>query len=132
MAALLCTATLLGANPEITITNLRTDQGKVLWMLRDANGKSQMGIEQPVAGKATIAPEAIDADSATLYAFLDENGNYTLDRKADGMPAEGCCTHTIRREELGDSIRVELRYEFGRNARKGAPEQVPAGEPAAK
>lgn len=132
MAALLCTATVLGANPGITIANLRTDRGKVLWMLREANGKSQMGIEQPAAGKATIVPEAISADSATLYAFLDENGNYTLDRNADGMPAEGCCTRTIRREELGDSIRVELRYEFGRNARKEAPEQVPAGEPAAK
>ena len=105
MAALLCTATVLGANPGITIANLRTDRGKVLWMLREANGKSQMGIEQPAAGKATIVPEAISADSATLYAFL---------------------------EELGDSVRVELRYEFGRKNPKETPEQVPAGEPATK
>ena len=123
MAALLCTATVLGANPGITIANPRTDRGKVLWMLREANGKSQMGIEQPAAGKATIVPEAIDADSATLYAFLDENGNYTLDRNADGMPAEGCCTRTIRRGELAEGVRLELRYEFGRKTRQEAPQQ---------
>ena len=39
------------------------------------------------------------------------------------MPAEGCCTRTIRREELGDSVRVELRYEFGRKTRQEAPQQ---------
>lgn len=132
MAALLCTATALGATPGITITNLRTDRGKVFWMLRESNGKNQMGIELPSAGKATIVPEAISTEAATLYVFLDENGNYMLDRNEDGTPAEGCCTRTIRREELADSVRVELCYEFGRKPHNDAPQQEAAGEPAAK
>lgn len=123
MAALLSAATVLGANPGITITNLRSDRGRLLWMLAEANGQSHQGMENPSSGAATIAIAGISSDSATLYAYHDENGNYALDRREDGMPAEGCCTYTIRRGELAEDVRLELRYEFGRKTRQEAPQQ---------
>ena len=56
-----------------------------------------------------------------LYLFHDENGNYRLDRRDDGKPAEGCCTRAIVLSAEKNEIRVRLRYEF--------PEE-PAGEAA--
>ena len=92
---------------KITITGLRSDKGRILWMIKD--GKTQQhGMVEPANGESVIEIGGICSDSVTLYAFHDENGNYRL-----GRPAEGCCSPAIRREELTRGARIELRYDFG-------------------
>ena len=44
---------------------------------------------EPANGESVIEIGGICSDSVTLYAFHDENGNYRLDRRDDGRPAEG-------------------------------------------
>lgn len=97
---------------KITITRLRSDKGRILWMIQD--GKTQQhGMTEPANGESVIEIGGIRSDSVVVYAFHDENGNFRLDRRDDGRPAEGCCSPTIRREELARGTRIELRYDFG-------------------
>ena len=71
---------------KITITGLRSDKGRILWMIQD--GKTQQhGMVEPANGESVIEIGGICSDSVTLYAFHDENGNYRLDRRDDGRPA---------------------------------------------
>lgn len=106
---------------KITIAGLRSDKGRILWMFQD--GKAQQhGMTEPANGEAVIEIGGIRSDSIRLYAFHDENGNYRLDRRNDGRPAEGCCSPTIHREELARGARIELRYDFGPES--AAPEST--------
>lgn len=68
-------------------------------MIQDGTTQ-QHGMTEPANGNAVIEIGGIRSDSVTLYAYHDENSNYRLDRRDDGRPAEGCCSPTIRREEL--------------------------------
>lgn len=106
---------------KITITGLRSDKGRILWMIQD--GKTQQhGMTEPANGESVIEIGGIRSDSVVVYAFHDENGNFRLDRRDDGRPAEGCCSPTIRREELARGTRIELRYDFGPES--AAPESA--------
>lgn len=97
---------------KITISGLRSDKGRILWMIQDGTTQ-QHGMTEPANGNAVIEIGGIRSDSVTLYAYHDENSNYRLDRRDDGRPAEGCCSPTIRREELSRSCSIALRYDFG-------------------
>jgi uncharacterized protein (DUF2141 family) len=46
---------------------------------------------------------------ATLYAFLDNNGNNTLDKNPGGIPAEGCAFGPIEKDADGTAI-IKLTY----------------------
>lgn len=97
---------------KITISGLRSDKGRILWMIQDGTTQ-QHGMTEPANGNAVIEISGIRSDSVTLYAYNDENSNYRLDRHDDGRPAEGCCSPTIRREELSCGCSIALRYDFG-------------------
>lgn len=97
---------------KITISGLRSDKGRILWMIQDGTTQ-QHGMTEPANGNAVIEIGGIRSDSVTLYAYHDENSNYRLDRRDDGRPAEGCCSPTIRREELSRGYSIALRYDFG-------------------
>lgn len=97
---------------KITISGLRSDKGRILWMIQDGTTQ-QHGMTEPANGNAVIEIGGIRSDSVTLYAYHDENSNYRLDRRDDGRPAEGCCSPTIRREELSRGCSIVLRYDFG-------------------
>lgn len=81
-------------------------------MIQDGTTQ-QHGMTEPANGNAVIEIGGIRSDSVTLYAYHDENSNYRLDRRDDGRPAEGCCSPTIRREELSRGYSIALRYDFG-------------------
>ena len=103
----------MAAEPlKITISGLRSDKGRILWMIQDGTTQ-QHGMTEPANGNAVIEIGGIRSDSVTLYAYHDENSNYRLDRRDDGRPAEGCCSPTIRREELSRGYSIALRYDFG-------------------
>ena len=97
---------------KITITGLHSDKGRILWMIQDGTTQ-QHGMAEPANGEAVIEIGGIRSDPVTLYAYHDENNNYRLDRRDDGRPAEGCCSPTIRREELAHGCSIALRYDFG-------------------
>ena len=119
-AALLLCATASTRNLKITVSDLRSDKGRILWYIH-GDARPRQGMEKPKSGSVAFSAEDFTADSVTLYLFHDENGNYRLDRRDDGKPAEGCCTRAIVLSAEKNEIRVRLRYEF--------PEE-PAGEAA--
>ena len=119
-AALLLCATASARNLKITVSDLRSDKGRILWYIH-GDARPRQGMEKPESGSVAVSAEDFTADSVTLYLFHDENGNYRLDRRDDGKPAEGCCTRAIVLSAEKNEIRVRLRYEF--------PEE-PAGEAA--
>ena len=109
-AALLLCATASARNLKITVSDLRSDKGRILWYIH-GDARPRQGMEKPESGSVAFSAEDFTADSVTLYLFHDENGN----------PAEGCCTRAIVLSAEKNEIRVRLRYEF--------PEE-PAGEAA--
>lgn len=98
---------------KITVTGLRSDNGRILWSLRDTNAQVWVGMAQPQKGVAAFEIAKIRTDSAVLDLFHDENNNYRLDLLKNGKPAEGVISCTIRRKELGDDLRLQLSYEPG-------------------
>ena len=64
---------------KITISGLRSDKGRILWMIQDGTTQ-QHGMTEPANGNAVIEIGGIRSDSVTLYAYHDENSNYRLDR----------------------------------------------------
>ena len=93
-AALLLCATASARNLKITVSDLRSDKGRILWYIH-GDARPRQGMEKPESGSVAFSAEDFTADSVTLYLFHDENGNYRLDRRDDGKPAEGCCTLSL-------------------------------------
>lgn len=59
---------------KITISGLRSDKGRILWMIQDGTTQ-QHGMTEPANGNAVIEIGGIRSDSVTLYAYHDENSN---------------------------------------------------------
>lgn len=56
---------------KITISGLRSDKGRILWMIQDGTTQ-QHGMTEPANGNAVIEIGGIRSDSVTLYAYHDE------------------------------------------------------------
>ena len=101
-AALLLCATASARNLKITVSDLRSDKGRILWYIH-GDARPRQGMEKPESGSVAFSAEDFTADSVTLYLFHDEN----------------------------NEVRVRLRYEFpeepaGEAAETPARAKIPA------
>lgn len=118
---IICIAALLGTfaptAPARTLTlrfeGLRSDRGKLLVALTDGCRRhfEQLTIS---GGRAELTLRDIAADSLTLNAFHDENGNWRLDLDDEGLPAEGAVRTRVRPGDDDTDEVVTLRYDFAR------------------
>lgn len=100
----------------VKITGIRQSEGVVMIALGDHTKPNPEGW---IAGMVS-ASHAKDGSvvctlkgkidrGATLYAFLDTNGNRSLDRDEHGTPSEGCAFGPVVLDQDGVAS-LELRY----------------------
>lgn len=125
-AALLLCATASARNLKITVSDLRSDKGRILWYIH-GDARPRQGMEKPESGSVAFSAEDFTADSVTLYLFHDENGNYRLDRRDDGKPAEGAApapsSSPPKRTKSGSGCATNFRKNRRERPRKHRPVQ---------
>ncbi len=99
---------------KVKVTGIRENTGTVMVALGDYTDMANMIGEMVPASDAkegtaecTLTGE-IDL-GATLYAFLDTNGNRNLDLNEKGIPSEGCAYGSVVLDENGTAT-IELKY----------------------
>lgn len=97
---------------KITISGLRSDKGRILWMIQDGTTQ-QHGMTEPANGNAVIEIGGIRSDSVTTLRLSRRKQQLPARPPRRRPPAEGCCSPTIRREELSRGCSIALRYDFG-------------------
>ncbi len=101
-------------NLNVRIIGIREDKGNVMVALGDYTDLTKMVGTIVSAGDARngtaecILTGKIDL-SATLYAFIDTNGNFNLDLNERGIPTEGCAFGPVTLDENGMAT-IELKY----------------------
>ena len=110
LALLTTVSTAAAQSLEITIPNVRSDKGSILVMT------VVTGAEKPVYGKAdakqgmvVVLLEGIDADTAEVSLFHDENGNFQMDM-GDRGPTEGYATRKCKLQEEKTGVKMNLFY----------------------
>lgn len=95
---------------EITVSDVRNDKGTILVMAKVA------GREQPVygmaaakAGKVAVTLEGIDADTAEVSLFHDEDGDYKM-KMGERGPVEGYATRKCKLPEERNTATLKLYY----------------------
>lgn len=95
---------------EITVSDVRNDKGTILVMAKVA------GREQPVygmaaakAGKVAVTLEGIDADTAEVSLFHDEDGDYKM-KMGERGPVEGYATKKCKLPEERNTAALKLYY----------------------
>lgn len=111
LATLLTATTISAKDLKIKIDNLRSDKGRIL-LTAAGDAQPRYAVARPSDRTASFTFTGITADSLTLSIIHDENGNYRLDKEADGKPAEGCIRTVVSLPAEKNEATVELRYDF--------------------
>lgn len=95
---------------EVTVSDIRSDKGSILVMAKTA------GQEQPVygmaaakTGKVAVTLEGIDAETAEVSLFHDEDGDYKM-KMGERGPAEGYATQKCRLAAERNTVTMKLCY----------------------
>ena len=95
---------------EVTVSDIRSDKGSILVMAKAA------GQEQPVygmaaakTGKIAVTLEGIDAETAEVSLFHDEDGDYKM-KMGERGPAEGYATKKCRLAAERKTVTMKLCY----------------------
>lgn len=95
---------------EVTVSDIRSDKGSILVMAKAA------GQEQPVygmaaakTGKVAVTLEGIDAETAEVSLFHDEDGDYKM-KMGERGPAEGYATQKCRLAAERNTVTMKLCY----------------------
>ena len=107
-AALLLCATASARNLKITVSDLRSDKGRILWYIH-GDARPRQGMEKPESGSVAFSAEDFTADSVTLYLFHDENGNYRMDT-SDRGPTEGNAAKKCKLDGERTAVKMNLFY----------------------
>jgi uncharacterized protein (DUF2141 family) len=96
---------------RVRITAVKGGKGTLLVALGDYTDPAEMAYAMvPVIGETVECTLRGKIDrAAKLHAFHDANGNYTLDKDAAGIPAEGCASGPLSIAEDGAAT-VTLKY----------------------
>lgn len=114
ISMLLMLFSILGTQPllaQITrsvsfqIMNIPTKQGKIL--LATENSK-YYGMIDATDSIVKIKLNDIPYGKYKVYVYHDANGNYQLDKSADGTPIEYCATHEINVTADNQTFNIEL------------------------
>lgn len=109
-AALLASAAATAKTLEISISNVRNDQGSILVMA------SVAGQDQPVYAKApakkglvTVTLAGLAADAAEVSLFHDEDGDYRM-KQGDRGPVEGYAARKCKLPSEENKVSMKLYY----------------------
>lgn len=102
----------VAAAKELTVTvrNVRGADGSILTMLR-IPGQQPLYAKTPAGtGTATVRFEGFEGDEAGVWIIHDENGNYQMDMRENGGPAEGYATRDCRLPDERNTVEIDLTY----------------------
>lgn len=109
-ALILTTVSAAARNLEITVVDIRSDRGSILVMA------TVKGVEKPFYGMAaanvgsvTVTLEGIDAETAEVSLFHDENGNFKMDM-GDRGPVEGYATRKCKLPGEQNTVTLKIYY----------------------
>lgn len=109
-AVILTTVSAAARNLEITVADIRSDRGSILVMA------TVKGVEKPFygmaaakAGSVSVTLEGIDAETAEVSLFHDENGNFKMDM-GDRSPVEGYATHKCKLSGEQNTVTLKIYY----------------------
>lgn len=115
LAALAFGAAATAKTLEITVEDIRSDKGSILVMARIA------GQEKPLYGKAdarkgsvTVTLTDLDADSAEVSLFHDEDGDYQM-KMGDRGPVEGYAAKKCKLPADTNAAKMRLYYPTAEN-----------------
>ena len=115
LAALALGAASMAKTLEIKVEEIRSDQGSILVMARIA------GQEQPVYGKAdarkgsvTVTLTGLEADTAEVSLFHDEDGDYQM-KMGDRGPVEGYTAKKCKLPAATNAAKMRLYYPTAEN-----------------
>ncbi len=95
----------------VRIDGIRSAEGQILIALLTPEGEWLQSQTKAAAVEGVeFLFTALPAGEAEILAFHDENGNYALDRRDDGEPAEGCAAKNCLLPSETGTERVELWY----------------------
>lgn len=95
---------------EVTVSDIRSDKGSILVMAKAA-GKEQpvYGMAAAKTGKVAVTLEGIDAETAEVSLFHDEDGDYKM-KMGERGPAEGYATQKCRLAAERNTVTMKLCY----------------------
>lgn len=115
IAALALSTAVTAKTLEITVEEIRSDKGSILVMARIT------GQEKPVYGKADaktgsviVTLSGLEADTAEVSLFHDEDGDYQL-KMGDRGPVEGYATGKCKLPEEKNAVKLRLYYPTAEN-----------------
>lgn len=89
----------------LKITNVPTNQGKVLLTTADGKYYAMIGVKDFTT---EVKLDSIPDGAYTIYAFHDSNGNYMLDKDEDNIPVEYCAIQQIEITDKSEVYQIEL------------------------
>ena len=100
------------ADVVINVSGIRADGGRVMASAGDMQDREHMAYAMAdPAGKSElqIVLSGVAEGACDVYVFQDMNGNMTLDRNADGMPAEPCfMKQKVKVTAAGATVKARL------------------------
>ena len=114
----------VAAAKELTVTvrNVRSTDGSILTMLR-IPGQQPLYAKTPAgADTVTVHFEGIEGDEAGVWIIHDENGNYQMDMRENGGPAEGYATRDCLLPDERNTVEIDLTYPESEQRRWGCHE----------
>lgn len=95
---------------EVTVSDIRNDKGNILVMAKVCRaGTAVYGMAAAKAGKVIVTLEGIEADTAEISLFHDEDGDYKL-KMGDRGPAEGYATRKCKLPAEHNTATLKLYY----------------------
>lgn len=115
LAALVLGTAATAKTLEIKVEEIRSDKGSILVMARIA------GQEQPVYGKAdarkgsvTVTLTGLEADTAEVSLFHDEDGDYQM-KMGDRGPVEGYAAKKCKLPAETNTAKMRIYYPTAEN-----------------
>lgn len=96
---------------EVTVSDIRSDKGSILVMAKAVDGQEQpvYGMAAAKTGKVAVTLEGIDAETAEVSLFHDEDGDYKM-KMGERGPAEGYATQKCRLAAERNTVTMKLCY----------------------
>lgn len=109
-AALVLSAAATAKSLEISVPNVRNDKGAILVMAVAAGSEQPVYAMSPAAkGTVTVTLQNLDADTAEVSLFHDEDGDFKM-KQGERGPVEGYATKKCKLPDAQNTVQMKIYY----------------------